>query len=133
MPPASEDPPEPATATPAGSATTTGATRTPPPATRPPDRATPPTATTPPDPTPVLQTTPNTAELEKRILQKLDAARRDLDKLNPVTLSKDARAQYDWARQLARQADEALKVRNYNYADQLADKAARLASLLVKG
>ena len=133
-PPPFEEPP--ATPPDAPPASTQPARRAEPPTTRPVSGTTtaPPPATVPPpapEPTP-LQTTPNAANQEKQIVARLDAARRDLGKVDARTLSPDARAQYDWALQLAKNADAALKAKNYNYAEQLADKAARLASLLLK-
>ncbi len=110
----------------------------PPPASRQVEKPTP-TPTPPPEPTPtatpgpVLQTTPNADELAKTANQQLASASRDLDKVNFQALSADARQQYQAARQYIDQAKEALRVKNYVFANQLAEKAAVLASLLVKG
>lgn len=60
------------------------------------------------------------------------SARHDLDKINYKALGADAKVQYDAANQYINQAEDALKLKNYVFASQLADKAAVLASLLVK-
>jgi outer membrane biosynthesis protein TonB len=83
-------------------------------------------------PPPVLQTTPNVAEIEKRVRSLIGDAERDLGKVDYRMLSRDAREQYDTARGFVRQAEQWLKLKNYLYAEQLASKAAALASLLVK-
>ena len=121
-------------ATPSTQANTAGGRGAPPPV-RPPVTAPPPVVPppTPPEPPPVLQTTGNISEVEKRIQQQMDNAKRDLGRVVRSALAPDAQAQYDWALQLYKQAEDALKIRNYNYADQLSDKAARVASLLARG
>jgi hypothetical protein len=101
---------------------------------RPPDRtvtSAPPTAT-PAEPAPVLQTTSNVGELEQHARVSLAAAQRDLDRVDYRGLGANARDQYDSAKRFMRQADGALRGKNFTYAAQLADKAAALASLLVK-
>lgn len=109
-----------------------------PPATRPAERSTPPPNTTPtpeptpPAPPPVLLTTPNASDLEQKAQNNIAAAQRDLLKVNYKALSADARLQFDTAQQYIGQAVDALKMRNYVFAGQLAEKAATLASLLVK-
>jgi hypothetical protein len=86
-------------------------------------------------PAPVLQTTSDTAGLEQKILSTLTEAQRNLDQVNPrsKTFSAEARAQYDRAKGFIRMAQDALKIKNYMYAETLADKAAAVAGLLVKG
>ena len=106
--------------------------------TRPPQTATPPSQQTAPPqseapPAQVLQTTANVSELQNRANALVDAAERDLGKLKSVELSRDARIQYDNAWQFVRQAKRALSAKNYVWAVELADKAATLASLLVRG
>jgi len=131
--------PEP-TPEPAAPAATQPAVRpNPPPATRPAERTTPPATSTtpPPEPTPpaappVLLTTPNVGDLEQKAQANLVAARRDLKRVNYNALSNDARLQFDTAQQYIGQAEDALKVKNYVFAGQLAEKAATLASLLVR-
>jgi hypothetical protein len=80
----------------------------------------------------VLLTTPNVGDLEQKARSNIAAAQRDLGKVIYKSLSKDAQLQYDTAQQYIGQADEALKIKNYVFAAQLAEKAATLASLLVK-
>ncbi len=104
-----------------------------------PERPTPtPTQTAPPpepSPTPtplVLQTTPNVGDLDQKAQSNIAAAKRDLQKVKYQALSKDAQIQYDTASQYITQAEDALRIKNYVFAGQLAEKAATLASLLVK-
>jgi hypothetical protein len=107
-------------------------------ATRPAERSTPPLpeptppAPTPPAQPPVLLTTPNAGDLEQKAQSNIAAAQRDLQKVNYKALSPDAKLQFDTAQQYIGQAETALKMRNYVFAGQLAEKAATLASLLVK-
>jgi hypothetical protein len=60
-------------------------------------------------------------------------AQGDLGRIDYKRLNQDARAQFDQAKRFLEQAEGALKVKNFVYAEQLADKAASLAALLVKG
>lgn len=92
--------------------------------------AAPPTATA---PQPVLRTTADTAAVEQRIQQLLRSAQQDLGQVNYRDLSADARAQYDAARSYIRQAGNAVKTKNYLFAETLASRAALLAGALVKG
>jgi hypothetical protein len=52
--------------------------------------------------------------------------------VEPRTLSPDARAQYEAAKGFVKQAQTALKEKNYTYARNMAEKAAALASQLPK-
>ncbi len=79
-----------------------------------------------------LQTTPNVTELEKRVRIRMGQASRDLDRTDYRVLSSERRAQYDTAKRFIQQADDALKVMNLVFAEQLADKAATLAAALVQ-
>jgi hypothetical protein len=100
-----------------------------------PNRPPPPQPQTPPpasDPQ-VLRTTTDVAALEHQTVVSLGSAKRDLDRVPVGQLSPDVRAQYNDVRRFIRSAEEALKVRNYVLARQLADKAAVLAAALVKG
>jgi hypothetical protein len=93
-------------------------------------------ATTPPaetGPAPVLTTTVNTAAQERRIQQLLGAAQQSLGQVSYRELNPNARAQYDQANTFIRRANDALKVKNYMFAETLATRAASLAALLVKG
>lgn len=110
----------------------------PPPTTRPERPSPTPTPTpdaAPPAAPPVLQTTSSSTELERlesNAKSQLLTAQRDLDRVNYRGLNSDAKLQYDTARQYIGQAEDALRIKNYVFASQLADKAAVLASLLVK-
>jgi hypothetical protein len=105
----------------------------PPPA---PPAAAPPVATerpaTPPaqEPPPTLQTTTNPEAAEQRTRSALANATRDLGRIDVARLSADGKAQYDIARRFVTQATEALNAKNFEFAQQLADKAATLAALL---
>ncbi len=79
---------------------------------------------------PTLQTTADPAAAEQRTRASLVNATRDLGRIDVRSLSPDARTQYDIARRFVAQATDALKVKNYEFAQQLADKAATLATLL---
>ena len=101
-----------------------------------PERPASPTPTPSPEasPTPgmVLQTTGNAQELVQRTESQLTAAEHDLDRVNYKNLNPDARLQYDTARQYIGQARNAIRLKNYVFASQLAEKASVLAGLLVK-
>ena len=79
-----------------------------------------------------LQATANAAQTEQRARTLLASAERDLGRIDYRTLGDNARAQYDVAKQFARQAEEALRDKNVVFAEQLADKAAGLATLLLR-
>jgi hypothetical protein len=82
------------------------------------------------EPLPTLQTTANPTVAEQHTRTALQAATRDLERIDVRTLSADAKAQYDLARRYVEQANEALKEKKFEFAEQLADKAATLAALL---
>ena len=90
-----------------------------------------PAATETPAPPP-LQTSTNVAEVEKRVRALLGQAVRDLDHINVRTLRTERKAEYDTARRFVRQAEDALKVENVLFAEQLATKAATLAAGLLQ-
>lgn len=93
-----------------------------------------PTATPAPEPTPtpVLQTAASLAELEGKVKERLESARKDLARVSRSSLGKDARDQYDSAERFIRMAQDAIAAKNFVLAASCADKAATLASLLVK-
>jgi hypothetical protein len=110
-----------------------------------PERTEPPPAQTaaappapPPAPPPVeepgrtLQTTANSPQVEQRTRGLLTNAMRDLNRIDYRALSVDAQTQYNIAKRFTEQAEEALKVKNVLFAEQLADKAAALAAQLLK-
>ncbi len=114
-----------------------------PPAPRPTARPTPPAQTpaaaapAPPPTAPVAEAPrlapPTAADLaeEKRITAILQRASRDIARLTYSRLTTDGRAQYDQSKSLSEQAGQAIKDRNWTYAETLADKAATLAAELV--
>jgi len=61
----------------------------------------------------------------------LQRSRQDIGRVTYQRLSADGRAQYDQSRSLAEQAEQAIKDRNWLFAQTLADKAATLAAALV--
>lgn len=112
----SETPPPAAPSTPAAAAPTAGTERPAPTPERP----------------PTLQTTTDTAVAEQRTRAALANATRDLGRIDVRRLSADGKAQYDIARRFVAQANSALSAGNFEFAQQLADKAATLAALLQK-
>jgi hypothetical protein len=90
-------------------------------------------APAPPESSPVLQTTPNVNSVAQETVALLAQAERDLGQLNYRDLTSQARAQYDSAMGFVRQAKQALDIKNYLFAQQLAVKAAAVASALVRG
>ena len=113
--------PQPPTATPASSSTTPAATAAVPPPIVPPvvesPRPSPPTAAD--------------VAAERRIRDVLRRATRDTGRVTYSRLSAAARSLYDQSKSLSEQAEEAIKDRNWNFAEILADKAAVLAADLV--
>jgi hypothetical protein len=85
-----------------------------------------------PTPPPALQTTANPTEAEQRTRVTLENAKRDLNRIDSRRLNADAKSQYDIARRFVQQAEEALRGGNTQFAEQLADKAAQIAALLLK-
>ena len=81
------------------------------------------------EPPPTLQTT-NPEAAEQRTRVSLANATRDLGRIDVGRLSADGKAQYDIARRFVAQANDALNAKNFEFAQQLADKAATLAALL---
>ena len=83
-------------------------------------------------PATTLQTTPaeREGEIEGRIRAALYKATADLGRVNYQNLNADARNQYDTAKGFIRQAEDAQRTRNLDFARNLAEKAAALASQL---
>jgi len=97
------------------------------------ERPTPPTAPAAAEgPARVLQTTVNVGALEQRASWLLGQAEKDLERVNRGQLIPQERAQFDRAMGFIRSARNALQLKNYTYAEQLAVKAAALARDLVK-
>jgi hypothetical protein len=111
---------------------------TPPPANRTPERPNPPAATpasspvTPDPPAPVLQTQLNVGELEQQTRQFLDQAQKSLAKVDPRTLGRDARDQFNLAQRYIDLSKQQMDLKNFVRARVLAENAAALAGQLVK-
>jgi hypothetical protein len=129
LPPAPEPPPP--VAQPSAPVTATRPPVTPPPAAAPPVKPPDKPATAPE--TPPAPPSSDVVELEEKTRQLLREAQRDLDRVVPLNLNTDAKAQYDQARRFITQAQDGLKKKYYLYALGLAEKAANLAAQLPKG
>jgi|HigsolmetaAR201D_1030396.scaffolds.fasta_scaffold00182_21 hypothetical protein len=82
---------------------------------------------------PILQTTPaNPSALEQRIAGMIAAASEKLNAVNVRELTRSQHAHWSQARDFIRMANDALRVRNYVYAEQLATKANQVANLLTR-
>ena len=91
-----------------------------------------PAPTTTPPPSLTMQNAGANARADQSVRTLLGQAARDLERVVYQTLDADGRAQYDTARRFMQQADEALRARNVVFAGKLADKAATMASVLVR-
>jgi len=85
-----------------------------------------------PVPAPPLQTMANPTEVEKTIRARTTQASRDLERTDYRALNPERRVQYDTAKRFIQQAEDALKAKNFVFAEQLADKAATLAAALAQ-
>jgi len=85
-----------------------------------------------PAPTATLQQAlPTTAsEARRQVRELLERAKQDLKRVNPATLTADAKSQYDTANRFVAQADQALNEGNLVFAAKVAEKAAGLAASL---
>jgi hypothetical protein len=83
--------------------------------------------------TPPAPPSSDVVELDAKTRQLLREAQRDLDRVVPLNLNTDARAQYDQAKRFIAQALDGLTKKYYLYALGLAEKAANLAAQLPKG
>jgi hypothetical protein len=72
------------------------------------------------------------AQTEASIRSLLATAQKNLHRVSYASLNADARAQYDTARGFMLQADEELKKNNLAFAGKLADKADKMAAVLVR-
>ena len=79
-----------------------------------------------------LQTTPTgeVEELEKAIRAAMAHAQQDLNRIDYRSLNQGAREQYEAAKSFIRQADDAIRVKNFEFAKTVADKASVLAAQL---
>jgi hypothetical protein len=69
---------------------------------------------------------------ERNVRDLLARAARDLGRVDYNRLSADGRAQYDQSKRFTAQAQEALREKNFVFAETLADKAATLAAELLQ-
>ena len=69
---------------------------------------------------------------EASIRSLLGNAGRDLSRVNYGSLNQDGKAQYDMAKRFMQQSEDALRSGNLVFAGKLADKAATMASVLVR-
>ena len=100
-----------------------------------PEQQAPVEAVTRPASPPSLTLTPapgSEAQTVTAIRDLMGRAARDLSRVNGGALNNDGRSQFETARRFLQQAEEALKVRNIVLAGRLADKAATMASILVR-
>jgi outer membrane biosynthesis protein TonB len=86
----------------------------------------------PPRPPTTVLTTPTGQEgdVERTIRATLERANTDLNRVNYQMLNADARTQYDYAKRFIRQAEDAIRAKNRNFAKTVADKAAAIAAQL---
>lgn len=106
------------------------------PVTRPPATAAVPAAAPAPEPAtpaPVLQTATETSSQVQKIKALLASADQMLGSVSYRDLSPSARVQFDQAHGYIRQANDAIKAKNYMFAEVLANKASDLARLLARG
>lgn len=89
-------------------------------------------APAPVSPTPQLRTpaTPDGAEAARQVRDLIERARRTLGSIDYAHLSPERRSQFDSARLMVTQAEDAVKASNFEFARNLAEKAERLATEL---
>lgn len=80
----------------------------------------------------MLRTTANASALEQKIVGLLGSARQRLQAMNYRELSTASRTHYDQARDFIRMADDALSIKNFEYAEVLAARANALAEGLLR-
>jgi len=96
-------------------------------------------AAPPPAPAPVAEaprelrtaSSPADAEATRKIVDVLARAARDLKGVDYGKLTQGGKEQYDQAKSFSEEAENALKERNFVYAETAADKAAKLATELL--
>lgn len=101
--------------------------KTEPPKTEPPPVEQPPAAAAPQLRTP---NTPNAAQAERQIREIINRASATLNSIDYRVLTSERRAQYDNAKLMLKQADDAIKTANFDFAKNLAEKAERIAKEL---
>lgn len=91
----------------------------------------PPPAAPPPAAPPVPQLrTPNSPDAARQVRESIERANGTLNSIDYRVLSAERRAQYDNAKLLIQQAEDAVKAANFDFARNLADKAERIAKEL---
>jgi hypothetical protein len=102
---------------------------------RPENRTDPPRAEIGKPPVPPLVLAPKSGteqQTETAIRDLLTRVAKDLSRVNVGSLGADGKTQFETAQRFLQQAEDALKGRNVVFASKLADKAATLASVLVR-
>ena len=74
--------------------------------------------------------TPNSPDAARQVQEIIDRASATLRSIDYRVLNNERRAQYDNAKLLVKQAGDALKAGNFDFAKNLADKAERIAKEL---
>lgn len=91
-----------------------------------------PAPVTPPAPAPQLRTpgTPDSAEAARQVRDVLDRANKTVNSIDTRRFTKAQRGQYEDAKRLVIQAEDALKASNFDSARKLAEKANGIAKEL---
>jgi hypothetical protein len=128
--PVAELPANPATPRPRPSTPKTDTAKPEPPKTEPPAEQPPATAPAPvPPPLPQLRT-PSSPDAARQVQEIIDRANGALKSIDYQALSNDQKAQYDNAKLLIKQAEDAVKAANFDFAKNVAEKAERIAKEL---
>lgn len=77
-------------------------------------------------PLPQLRT-PTSPDTARQVRESIDRANGTLSSIDYRVLSNERKAQYDNAKLLIKQAEDAVKASNFDFAKNLADKAERIA------
>jgi hypothetical protein len=130
--PVAAQPPEPEPAPPVAAAPKPAPK---PAAPKPPPAPPPVAAPAPPPPTDTRQLQTGggaSVAIERNVRDLLARAARDLGRVDYNRLTADGRAQYDQSKRFTTQAQDALREKNFVFAETLADKAATLAAELLQ-
>lgn len=85
-----------------------------------------------PDPPVVVQTQQNADALEQQARRQIASARTFLSAVKYDALSASARSTYENVQGFIRQAEQSIRIKNFVFAAELADKAAELARELAR-
>lgn len=85
-----------------------------------------------PDPPVVVQTQQNPDQLEQQARRQIASARTFLSSVKYEALSASARSTYENVQGFIRQAEQSIRIKNFVFAAELADKAAELARELAR-